>query len=950
MSIKPTPELIEAIVQRVPEGFIHRATLVNRLKTSNKNLMKQAGMVGRERDYFFDPARVSGETVRDHANWSRPAFPALSDDGTLIEPTISEQRAARQMQLSNDVESWHLVEQLEQTSGYMRTADIGGDSSKLQSLVDRNILRQKDGFVYDPLRISPGTIDELRRRESLREPHQRLAALLDEKPGKTAPEEELIAVFGAELYRELFSWGDFTAYVVPLKVKPYRVAWVRLKDAQPDEALKVATEATKIKDEAWQDAFDEAGDFVRPGAKEAGSLRSQVIARSYLLSAAAKRLGVHEETLLLAIEEGAIPAFIDPEEKTRLPADEVEAAYRDPQYSEQIARFEEIKTREIAVVLGVSYSTVRNRLQTVEQNKRRPRWQDVRGKWGLPETLREFHKLLREQALERRPNGSAREAGAPREQLDYATSRAQADSERERRRELRKRLLAAFPTWQHEGRLVQNIYLHVGPTNSGKTYHALQALAEAGSGWYLAPLRLLAFEIFDRLNAQGVPCNLLTGEEYIPIPGATITAATVEMFNPNDSGRCVIIDEAHMLADPDRGWAWTRAFMETQSPEIRVISPPFGRGLIEQMSVSAGLRLTIVEHERLTPIRVAERYFNLRDLPPKTILIAFSRQSVLQLKTELERMKRTVSVVYGNLPPEVRRKQAERFATGQTDICVATDAVGMGLNLPADYVVFYEVTKFDGKQNRMLMPSEVQQIGGRAGRYGYSEIGEIGATNKQDLKHIKQLFKTLPEPLTHAHVAPTVEDLEMIPGSLAERLMQWSMLQSIPEALRSAIRTADLTERIELAAMLTDQEVAQLGLAAAMRLINAPTRQNTRPYWYDCAQSILAHGTMPLPPLPPADIVNNYDLANAEASVSCADIYLWLSRRPEFMRYAPDAPEVRILRGEWSQEIDGALLRRLDSARLCVSCGKPLPKGHRFRICDSCYAERRGSRDDFFDE
>lgn len=950
MSIKPTPELIEEILKRVPEGFIHRATLVNRLKTSNKNLTKQASTVGRERDYYFDSARVGRETVRDHSNWSRPAFPAMSDDGTLTDAPITERIAERAALLAIDPEAAELIEQLNRTSGYARAVDISGAPSTLQSLVDRNILRQREGFVYDPLRISPGTIDELRRRESLREPHERLLATLEAKPGKTAPEEELITVFGAELYRELLSWGDFTAYIVPLKVKPYRATWVRLSNANADDALKAANDATKIKDEDWQEALDESGDYVRPGAKEAGSLRSQVIARSYLLSAAAKRLGVHEETLLLAIEEGAIPSFTDPEEKVRLPADEVEAAYRDPQYSEQISAFEEVKTREVALVLGVSYSTLRNRLQKLEQNKRRPRWRDVRGKWGLPDTLREFRKLLREQMLERRTTGPERENGSTREPLDYATLRAQAESERERRRELRKRLLAAFPTWQHEGRLVQNIFLHVGPTNSGKTYHALQALIEAGSGWYLAPLRLLAFEIFDRLNAQGVPCNLLTGEEYIPIPGATFTAATVEMFNPNESGRCVIIDEAHMLADPDRGWAWTRAFMEAQSPEIRVISPPFGRSLIEQMSVSAGLRLTVVEHERLTPIRVAERYFNLRELPPKTILIAFSRQSVLQLKTELERMKRTVSVVYGNLPPEVRRKQAERFATGQTDICVATDAVGMGLNLPADYVVFYEVSKFDGKQNRSLTPSEVQQIGGRAGRYLYSEFGEIGATNKQDLKLIRQLYKIAPEPLTHAHVAPTVEDLEMIPGSLAERLMQWSNLQSIPEALRSAIKTADLTERIELAAMLTDQEVAQLGLAAAMRLINAPTRQNTRSYWYDCAQSILAHGTMPMPPMPPADIVNNYDLANAEASVACADIYLWLSRRPEFMRYAPDAPEVRILRAEWSQAIDGALLRRLDSARLCVSCGKPLPKGHRFRICDSCYADRRGNRDDFLDE
>jgi len=945
MTIRPTPELIEAIVQRVPEGFIHRSALVNRLRTSNKNLTKQAGKVGREHDYFFDHTRVTRDAVRERSNWSRPGFPNLAEDGTLPDPPIVEQIALRQDQLSNDSEIIRLLAHLGQTSGYMRLVDVSPDDAPLvHRLTERDILREKDGFVYDPLRISPGTVEELRRRDGLREPHGRLIALLDEKPGKTAPEEELIEAFGNDLYRELFSWGNFTAYVVLLKVKPYRVAWVRLRDANPDDALRAANDAVKIKDEAWQEALEEAGDFVRPGAKEGGSLRGQVIARSYILSAAAKRLGIHEETLTDAIEQGVIPSFTDPEEKMRLPADEVEAAYKDVQYGEQIAGLEVIRTREISVALEVSYSTVRSRLQKLGENKRRPRWQDVRGQWGLPETLREFRKLLREKVVERRS-----EQGSDGERVvqDFATLRAQAEGERERRRELRKRLLAAFPTWQHEGRAAQQIYLHVGPTNSGKTYHALEALAEAGSGWYLAPLRLLAFEIFDRMNARGTPCNLLTGEEYIPIPGARITAATVEMFNPNESGRCVVIDESHMLADSDRGWAWTRAFMETQSPEIRVITPPFGRTLVEHMSSAAGLPLTVVEHERLTPIRVAERSWSLRELPSKTILIAFSRRSVLQLKTELERMKRTVSVVYGNLPPEVRRKQAERFATGQTDICVATDAVGMGLNLPADYVCFYEVTKFDGKQNRMLLPSEVQQIGGRAGRYGYSEFGEIGATNKQDLKIIKQLFNTVPEPLTHAHVAPTVEDLEMIPGSLAERLMQWSMLQSIPESLRSAIKTADLTERIELAAMLTNREVAQLGLAAAMRLINAPTRQNTRPYWYDCAQSILGHGTMPLPPKPPPDIANNYDLASAEASVSCADIYLWLSRRLEFMRYAPNAPEVRVSRADWSQEIDAALLRRLDSTQLCVNCGKPLPKGHRYRICETCFAERRGYADDF---
>src|SRR5205814_4964475 len=108
----------------------------------------------------------------------------------------------------------------------------------------------------------------------------------------------------------------------------------------------------------------------------------------------------------------------------------------------------------------------------------------------------------------------------------------------------------------------------------------------------------------------------------------------------------------------------------------------------------------VVEHERLAPIELAKDPWSLELMPNRTILVAFSRRVVLSLKTELEMLKRKVSVVYGNLPPEVRRRQADRFAEGKTEICVATDAVGMGLNLPADYVCFFETEKFDGKMMR----------------------------------------------------------------------------------------------------------------------------------------------------------------------------------------------------------------------------------------------------------
>ena len=454
-------------------------------------------------------------------------------------------------------------------------------------------------------------------------------------------------------------------------------------------------------------------------------------------------------------------------------------------------------------------------------------------------------------------------------------------------------------------------------------------------------MRLLAYEVFDRLNAEGVACNLLTGEEYIPLEGARITAATIEMFNAMKSGDCVIIDEAQMLADADRGWAWTRALMESAAPEMHIIGPPTARNLMQVLASAAQIPCELVEHERLAPIALAERHFTLESLPPSTILVAFSRQGVLDLKMKLERLGRTVSVVYGSLPPEVRRRQADRFADGETEICVATDAVGMGLNLPADVVCFCEVEKFDGKNDRRLLPSEVHQIGGRAGRYGMSSTGLIAATNKHDMRVIRELYDQTPPELTFARVAPTADDLSLIPGNLAEQLNQWAELKSIPEELRAVITTADMDERIALAKMLSDEDIKKLGLASALQLVNAPTRKATRAYWLDCAYMILEGFQIPLPQDAPAPINDGGDLEATEYSIACADIYLWLSRRKEFSEYCEAHSQVREERREWSLSIDEALLRNLNVARRCRTCGALLPSRHRYRICDKCFRGRR---------
>src|SRR5258707_7967821 len=338
------------------------------------------------------------------------------------------------------------------------------------------------------------------------------------------------------------------------------------------------------------------------------------------------------------------------------------------------------------------------------------RWRKVAGWDSLPETLIDFRALYAERKgvwLETREVERTEERRKQNEQR--GVERTRKDEQRKQRAELRARLLAASRAWQHAGRADQRVILHVGPPNSGKTHSALDILSIANNGWYLAPLRLLAFEVFDRMNQRGIPCNLLTGEEYFNVPGARVTAATIEMFDPTRSGDCVVIDEAQMLADPDRGWAWTRALMEAQAEAIHVIGPSHARNLIERLAAAAAIPLQVVEHERLAPLAVAPEPWVLEHLPARTILVAFSRRRVLHLKTELEMHRRTVSVVYGNLPPEVRRRQADRFAEGKTEICVATDAVGMGLNLPADQVCFFELEKYDGRSMRVLSPAEVHQ-------------------------------------------------------------------------------------------------------------------------------------------------------------------------------------------------------------------------------------------------
>lgn len=247
----------------------------------------------------------------------------------------------------------------------------------------------------------------------------------------------------------------------------------------------------------------------------------------------------------------------------------------------------------------------------------------------------------------------------------------------------------------------RHFHLHMGPTNSGKTYNALKALAKAQSGVYAGPLRLLAHEVWERLNLGSVggldgvgrPCSLLTGEERrIVEGGANMVSCTVEMLPLQGSfdGKpwdVVVIDEIQMMGDNQRGGAWTQAVMGANAKEIHMCGDETTADLLKTMIDGfKGDTLTVHRYERLTPLTVADSSLegDWTKIQPGDCVVTFSRTNVFGAKKAIEStLGKKCAVVYGALPPETRAEQARDFneETGRAEIMVASDAVGMGLNL-----------------------------------------------------------------------------------------------------------------------------------------------------------------------------------------------------------------------------------------------------------------------------
>lgn len=285
----------------------------------------------------------------------------------------------------------------------------------------------------------------------------------------------------------------------------------------------------------------------------------------------------------------------------------------------------------------------------------------------------------------------------------------------------------------------RELEFYVGPTNSGKTYSAMKKLKESNSGVYLAPLRLLALEGYEDLKKSNKNVSLVTGEEERIDEDATCVCSTIEMLDFQMDVDVAVIDEVQMLADEERGWAWVNAIIGCPAKKVIMTGSVNALSAIRKIAEYLNEPLKISKFKRKNDLIVNKKATSLRDLESGTALIAFSRRNVLKLKQKLQKQYK-LSVIYGNLSPEVRREEARRFRNKESSILIATDAIAMGLNLPIKTVLFTDCVKFDGKSSRGLEPNEIVQIAGRAGRFGHFEAGFLGATDYHVLKYIKETF------------------------------------------------------------------------------------------------------------------------------------------------------------------------------------------------------------------
>lgn len=484
--------------------------------------------------------------------------------------------------------------------------------------------------------------------------------------------------------------------------------------------------------------------------------------------------------------------------------------------------------------------------------------------------------------------------------------------------------------------------LHIGPTNSGKTFRSLERLKLARCGVYLGPLRLLALEVYEQMNKYEVPCTMRTGQECIEEAGSRVVASTIEMADFDENYDIAVIDEAQMVTDPDRGHSWTKAILGIRAGEIHICMSPAAEQAIIHLIELCRDDYEIERYERKTALICEDEPFVFPDDVRKgDALIVFSKKSVLDVAGRLEEQKINASVIYGSLPPEIRRRQMHLFNSGRTKVVVATDAIGMGLNLPVRRIVFLQAEKYDGVSRRPLLVSEIKQIAGRAGRFGIYDSGYVNAMGREELQYIRERYEAEEDPVSQVHLGfPQI--LLDIEAPMDELLKIWHdvtptepfVKENIDEALylyEQAKRCKEMIDGFENKHVL-------------YRMITCPIDIKDRfvvSLWLQYCRTYTADVSLEKPVF---HRDRSRGIMQYETYYKQLDLYYQFSHRMQ-----------KVIDEEWleseREKTEMAIMRYLTKGKYkyiarCKYCGKLLQLGSPFQVCDHCY-HRDGRREHF---
>jgi|GEM_PF-1144642 len=506
--------------------------------------------------------------------------------------------------------------------------------------------------------------------------------------------------------------------------------------------------------------------------------------------------------------------------------------------------------------------------------------------------------------------------------------------------ELHKSVLTAIPEHYRDfypmARAMQRRFiLHIGPTNSGKTYQAIQRLENADSGVYLGPLRLLAYEQYEKLNRDGVYCSLITGEEQQIVPEATIQASTIEMADLKAYYQVAVIDEAQLITDPERGGAWTAAMLGLCAEEIHVCASPDAKELLISIIEDCGDVYEVVEHERKTKLISDRRIFHFpEDVQPGDALIVFSRRSVHAVASALQDIGWRCSVVYGALPYDVRHEQARLFENGTNEIVVATDAIGLGMNLPIKRVVFLETDKFDGQKVRQLRTSEIKQIAGRAGRFGIYSTGHYTAC--EGLWYMRHAVMGDYEPIG-LPVITFPESLLVIDAPLGDLLDKWNSID-----VHQGWNKASTQRMLSLLSMIDPETDKKLQYDLVTMAFDEEN-ETLRGIWRNMAdaetEGVRYDISRSLPEMDDLAIFGRDSLDELEQNYRICDLLYTYLRK--FYTVEKLMEEV----GHTKARIAAQIIHILESEKLperrCRRCGRVLPWNYGYGTCDKCFRRMR---------